>query len=71
MKNLNQLSKIVEKNIQDWEGQNFKVGKVGNLSLADMELIQIYIEQGGRGLRKPLGDIKTVLEEYGYTHPEY
>lgn len=71
MKNLNQLVKIVEKNIRDWGGQNFKIGKVGNLSLADMELIQMYIGHGGRGLRKPLGDIKTVLENYGYVHPEY
>lgn len=71
MKNLNQLAKIVEKNIQDWEGQNFKIGKVGNLSLSDMETIKFYIEHGGKGLRKPLGDVKTVLEDYGYVHPEW
>lgn len=67
------LLKDINYVIDNWnERSSFSLGGVKNLSFADLEILQLYVEcfqQFGtyKGqLMRPLGNIEKVLNKYGY-----
>lgn len=69
----NQLLKTIQTKIENWdERSQFKIAGVGNLSISDLEIIKLYVEeyiQSGRtsfgSLMDPVGEVKEVLDHYG------
>lgn len=72
MSNANTLINDINKKKESWnERSQFKLKGVGNLSVSDLDLLELYaqtyITNGGSftGLMEPFGEIKEVLDAYG------
>lgn len=69
----NQLLKTIQTKLENWdERSQFKIAGVGNLSISDLEIIKLYVEEyiqsGGTSfgsLMDPMGEVKEVLDHYG------
>lgn len=68
------LLKDINTHKQQWEGQNMTLRGIRNLSLSDLESLELYAEayatSGGYSFapyQKPLGAIADVLSAYGLT----
>lgn len=67
------LLQLIESKKANWdERSQFKIGKVGNLSVSDLDTIELYVKEyvASRGLdfggmMDPMGEIKEVLDAYG------
>lgn len=66
------LLKDVEKAFNKWdERSQFVLKGVRNLSVSDLDTLELYAETGGHGLMKPHGYVGEVLAKYGYVHPSF
>ena len=48
-----------------------KLSGVKNLSRADLDMIELYVQTDGRGMVEPRGAVKEVLDKYGFVHLKY
>lgn len=72
IKNAEKLRKDIQKKLDNWnERSQFTLKGVKNLSRSDLDSLDMYadffIKNGGYGFapfRKPLGEIKEVLDKY-------
>lgn len=69
--NANKLIKDINKKKASWnERSQFKIKGVGNLSVSDLDQLELYaqtyISNGGSftGLMEPFGEIREVLDAY-------
>lgn len=71
MKKVDKVLQDIDKVLNNWdERSSFKLKGVGNLSKADLSVIELYanqyLETGGfHGLMQPMGHVKEVLDKYG------
>lgn len=79
MEKARELMEDVKKLKSNWDDRSqFKLKGVENLSVSDLEQLDLYvgayIESGGTGFgqfTEPLGDIKEVLDAYGIKSKGY
>jgi hypothetical protein len=68
----NKLLKDIKSKKDKWnERSQFKIKGVGNLSMSDLDTLELYAETyinfgDLNSLMRPLGDILEVLKAYGY-----
>lgn len=63
------LIKDINSAYSSWdERSTFTIVGIKNLSISDLETIELYAQTRGEGLMKPVGSVATVLGKYGFEY---